>query len=34
LVDAGKIGRAAQSILGSCGVGRLFDVEIAQSHFL
>jgi hypothetical protein len=33
LVDAGKIGRAAQRILGPSGVGRLFDVEIAESHF-
>lgn len=34
LVDAGRIGRAAQRILGPSGVGRLFDVEIAQGHFL
>jgi len=34
LVDAGKIGRAAQRILGGSGVGRLFDVEIAQGRFL
>jgi transposase len=34
LVDAGKIGRAAQRILGPCGVARLFDVENAEGHFL
>jgi Transposase DDE domain len=34
LVDAGKIGRAAQRILGPSGVGQLFDVEIAESRFL
>ena len=34
LVDAGKIGRAAQRILGPSGVGRLFDVEIAEGRFL
>jgi hypothetical protein len=34
LVDAGKIGRAAQRILGPSGIGRLFDVEIAQGRFL
>ena len=34
LVDAGKIGRAAQRILGASGVGRLFDVEIAEGRFL
>ena len=34
LVDAGKFGRAAQRILGPCGVARLFDVEIAEGHFL
>ncbi len=31
--DPAKIGRAAQRILGSGGVGRLFDVEIAQGRF-
>lgn len=34
LVDPGKIGRAAQRILGPSGVARLFDVEIADAHFL
>jgi len=34
LVDAGKIGRAAQRILGPSGVGRLFDVEIATGSFV
>jgi Transposase DDE domain len=34
LVDAGKIGRAAQRILGASGVGRLFDVEIAEGRFV
>jgi hypothetical protein len=34
LVDAGRIGRAAQRILGGCGVAHLFDVEIAQGRFL
>ena len=34
LVDAGKIGRAAQRILGASPVARLFDVEIAEGHFL
>ena len=34
LVDAGKIGRAAQRILGPSGVGHLFDVEIDQGRFL
>ena len=34
LVDAGRIGRAAQRILGPSGVGRLFDVEIAEGRFL
>jgi hypothetical protein len=34
LVDAGKIGRAAQRILGPSGVGHLFDVEIAEGRFL
>ena len=34
LVDAGKIGRAAQRILGPSGIGRLFDVEIAEGRFL
>jgi hypothetical protein len=34
LVDAGKIGRAAQRILGPSGVGQLFDVEIDTGRFL
>ena len=34
LTDAGKIGRAAQRILGPSGVSRLFDVEITHGHFL
>jgi len=34
LVDAAKIGRAAQRILGASGVGRLFDIEIAKGRFL
>jgi len=34
LVDAGKIGRAAQRILGPSGIGRLFDVEITEGRFL
>lgn len=34
LVDAGRIGRAAQRILGPSGVGHLFDVEIAESRFV
>lgn len=34
LVDAGKIGRAAQRILGPSGVGRLFEVEIGEGRFL
>ena len=34
LVDAGKIGRAAQRILGPSGVGRLFDVEIGEGRFV
>jgi transposase len=34
LVDPGKIGRAAQRILGASGVGRLFDVEIEEGRFL
>ncbi len=34
LVDAGKIGRAAQRILGASAVARLFDVEIAKGRFL
>ncbi len=34
LVDAGKIGRAAQRILGGSGVGRLFDIEIDTGRFL
>ena len=33
LVDAGKIGQAAQRILGPCGVGHLFDVDIAEGRF-
>jgi hypothetical protein len=34
LVDAAKIGRAAQRILGASGVGRLFDIEMAKGRFL
>lgn len=34
LVDAGKIGRAAQRIVGDSGVARLFDLEIAPGRFL
>jgi hypothetical protein len=34
LVDAGKIGRAAQRILSASPVARLFDVEIAKGRFL
>jgi hypothetical protein len=34
LVDPGRIGRAAQRILGPSGVGRLFDIEIAHGRFL
>jgi Transposase DDE domain len=34
LVDAGKIGRAAQRILGPSGVARLFDVEISEGRFI
>ena len=34
LVDPGKIGRAAQRILGASPVARLFDVEIARGWFL
>lgn len=34
LVDAGKIGRAAQRIVGPSGVARLFDLEIAERRFL
>jgi transposase len=34
LVDPGKIGRAAQRVLGESGVGRLFDVEIAKGRFV
>jgi hypothetical protein len=34
LKDAGKIGRAAQRILGSSGVARLFEVEIAEGRFI
>ena len=34
LTDPGKIGRAAQRILGPSGIGRLFDVEIGPGRFL
>jgi hypothetical protein len=34
LVDAGKIGRAAQRILDQSGVARLFDVEISRGRFV
>lgn len=34
LVDAGKIGRAAQRILGNSGVARLFEVEIGRGRFV
>ena len=34
LKDPAKIGRAAQRILGSAGVGRLFDVEISPGCFV
>jgi Transposase DDE domain len=34
LVDAGKIGRAAQRIVGGSGITRLFDLEMARGHFL
>ena len=34
LVDAAKIGRAAQRILGASPVARLFDVEIDRGRFL
>lgn len=34
LVDPGKIGRAAQRILGNSGVARLFDLEIARGRFV
>jgi hypothetical protein len=34
LADPGKIGRAAQRILGPSGVGRLFDVEISKGRFV
>lgn len=34
LVDAAKIGRAAQRILGDSGVARLFEVEIARGRFV
>jgi transposase len=34
LVDPGKIGRAAQRIVGGSGVGRLFDLDIARGRFL
>jgi transposase len=33
LVDAGKIGRAAQRIVGPSGVARLFDLDIADGRF-
>lgn len=34
LVDPGRIGRAAQRILGPSGVGQLFDIEIDHGRFL
>lgn len=34
LVDPGKIGRAAQRILGPSGVARLFEVEIDEGRFV
>ena len=34
LTDPGKIGRAAQRVLGESGIGRLFDLEIAKGRFL
>jgi hypothetical protein len=34
LVDPGKIGRAAQRILGASGVARLFEVDIARGRFV
>jgi hypothetical protein len=34
LSDPGRIGRAAQRILGPSGVGRLFDVEIGPGRFV
>jgi transposase len=34
LVDAAKIGRAAQRILGDSGVGRLFEVEMGKGRFV
>jgi transposase len=34
LKDPGRIGRAAQRVLGAHGVGRLFTIEIAQGRFL
>ena len=34
LKDAAKIGRAAQCILGTGRVGRLFDLEIGPRRFL
>ena len=34
LVDAAKIGRAAQRILGDSGVGRLFEIEMGKGRFL
>ena len=34
LRDPGKIGRAAQRILGPSGIARLFEVEISDGHFV
>ena len=34
LVDAAKIGRAAQRIIGQSGVGRLFDLDIGEGRFV
>ena len=34
LTDPGKIGRAAERVLGESGIGRLFDLEIAKGRFL
>ena len=34
LKDAGKIGRAAQRIVGGSGIGRLFDLEIGEGRFV
>jgi transposase len=34
LVDPGKIGRAAQRVLGESGIGRLFEVEIEKGRFV